>query len=187
MMKIKKICEYCGKEIKPPYKVARRNWEKRKFCNYECFRKNKNPAYKPSKQKILCSSCGKELLRWPCEINPKINRCFQCQFKALEKAGKKTRIKKRQRLSQNTEFKKGLIPWNKGKRAPLHIKRILKDNSKICWKNDFSLYKIFRYHLFSIKSDHQLTNLDKEIIRTRVRLFKIQKKEINHGRQIDGN
>lgn len=48
---------------------------------------------------------------------------------------------------------------------------------KQCWdKNNKFLYKMFKYIMFGKK--YKVNKLDEKIIRTRIRLFKIQKKEV---------
>lgn len=77
-----------------------------------------------------------------------------------------------------TMFKKGLNPWNKNKKLPkiMHEKIIKQRREQ--WNNDQIVYRFFRGQYLKYMPNKKLTKLDKEIIRTRVQLFKIQRKEV---------
>lgn len=80
--------------------VSKNKWATMKYCSNQCINKGRSPINKG----IPLSEERKEHLR-------KVLTGRTCNTG-------RTHIKKGQRIGKNTEFKKGNIPWCKGKRNP---------------------------------------------------------------------
>jgi len=192
---IKLKCINCNKEFKVKmHKIKSKKHYK--FCSRDCFyqynRGAKNNSWKGGKIEINCANCGKKLKRWPFELKRKHSFCdmkCQCnyyrnhpeelknndgQFRKGLHYSSKTEFKKGLRYSPETEFKKNEPPWNKGTESTSEMKKHLKELSAGNWHNDKYLFNTFRGQMFG--KNYKLNELDKEIIRTRIRLFKIHKK-----------
>ena len=97
MENIKK-CAKCGKNFEKKINVSRKKWETIKCCSKSCAKKGVsswNKGIPLSEERKL--HLHKVLLGRICNTG-------------------RTHIKKGQRLSLNTEFKKGDTPWSKGKK-----------------------------------------------------------------------
>ena len=180
---IKKICEQCGKEFEvyPSRQSA-------KFCSQNCYhrynRDENNFNWKGGKIKTKCGYCGKELIRWPFEIRQrKSSFCnSKCQMLYYYKNNiiiNNTKYFKKG-FHHPAEFKKGesRIPWNKGIESTPEMKIHLRKLQTQNWKNNEYLFNTFKGQMFG--KEHEPNELDKEIIRTRMRLFKIHHKEVTH-------
>jgi hypothetical protein len=94
-----KKCQRCGKEFGCPYGIGIKVWRKRKYCSLKCAKSRTTVLH--SKK---CQYCGKEF-SCPKERSSTLwkNRKFcSCKCFGLSGGG----------------FKKGHVPWNKGKPAP---------------------------------------------------------------------
>lgn len=110
MKKIKKICEFCHKEFETRFLNQR-------FCSRKCFGKSKITSIAKT-----CLNCGKQFA-----VIPSINKDGKgkyCSKECYLQAVKNGRIKNKGWFKQGHKgyrnkgnFKKGNIPWNKGKRA----------------------------------------------------------------------
>lgn len=135
---MKKICKHCRKEYST-------NKSENKFCSHKCYalsnikylqlnginlpqKRIKNRTYifldnewrrkDHSKGLNRCPDCSKF-------IHNKAKKCFLCSHRDLrgtswgkqteETKRKLSKIHKGKRYSRRTEFKKGVIPWSKGK------------------------------------------------------------------------
>lgn len=95
-MKIKRICRYCGKNIKFYPSAIKRG--QGKFCNLKCMGKwqsehqtgKNNPNWKGGKVKIICQQCGKEREVYPYEIKKRRDKF--CSPKCYNES-QKTQIK----------------------------------------------------------------------------------------------
>ena len=144
------------------------------FCSKKCsdeFKKGK-----PSK-------AGELLKIWK-KANPEL-------VKEISKVASKKSYEtnRKNNMWQSKEFKKKISQKNKINTKKYYaLKEHRQQQSKRIkksWEKNKCIYNYFKGRMF--EKDHKLTDFDEEIIRTRVRLFEIQQKEINHERQIDGN
>jgi len=79
-----------------------------------------NPRWGGGKKQVKCAGCGKIILRWPSRIKEK-NYCnYNCKQKGKH---------------PKTEFKKGHIPWHKGKKTGIIPKNSFLKGS-IPWNKD---------------------------------------------------
>ncbi len=191
-MKVKKICEQCGREYSIEFK--RRT---QRFCNRKCFLINKQKKNISKK----CQYCGKPF--WVSPSKEKYHFPKFCSARCLYKSGHGKR-ENHWHWKGITAIRKCLVcgndfkPKTYGKElatkhcsikcarnSPDYIKRMSGKNNhfwksgkhKIWWNEDEFIYKFFKGTLFG-KGFKATNELDKEIIRTRVRLFKIQRKEV---------
>lgn len=192
IIKIKKTCPECGKI----YLAQNQNERKRIFCSKKCFYENKKKRPLSRKQyfETKCTFCNKQLFRWRFELKRKHSFCnIGCQtnyyynhpeelknnegkFKEGLHYSPKTEFKKGISQNPETEFKKGLIPWNKEIESTPEMKIHLNKLSAENWQNEKYLFNTLKGQMFG--KSYKLTEFDKEIIRTRIRLFKIQRKEV---------
>ena len=167
-MKIKKICKQCGKE----FEVTSYNFKskRKKYCSLQC-RYNSQKGWKLPRELRICLNCGK-IFYWR-KATP-TNTGKYCSKKCKHELG--AHWKGRGKVEVKCEYC--------GKSMIRPLWRIEKSKNYFCngkchlnwqWENPKQIFKFYRYKLFK---NMQLTELDKEIIRTRVRLFKIQKKEV---------
>lgn len=121
---ITKICKTCGKEF------AVHNYREHTsfYCSISCS-KIKTPISNIDDTIKKCPICGKEFNVKPCNINKSIYCSFDCYKKSkkgkspwnknipMKEETKKIQSEQRKGkcYSIKTQFKKGLIPWNKGK------------------------------------------------------------------------
>lgn len=139
--KIKRVCQYCGKEFEA---YPREIKEGRKFCKRKCayfFKKRKTTTKLPKKIKKKCLNCGKTFYRFPSHITiDKGKYCSpKCYYKskkgkpspkrtgieiACQICGKrfyvpKARIRTAKFCSMTClgKSKEGRLPWNKGKKG----------------------------------------------------------------------
>ncbi|MCK9370210.1 HNH endonuclease [Candidatus Dojkabacteria bacterium] len=112
-----KLCVACGKELK-----KRQN----KFCSKQC-----NGICQRNKILVHCGICKKEFFTVNGRIRDKRGKycskaCYYISRKGIN-------------VSKNTEFKKGLIPWNKGS-------HIMTNDALIRWrKNNPSPFKGWKH------------------------------------------
>lgn len=93
-----KQCEKCGKEFTKKINVSKKKWSTMRFCSQSCIRigvSSPNKGIPLSEERKLHLS--------------KILKGITCNTG-------RTHIKKGQHLSVSTQFKKGMIPWSKGKK-----------------------------------------------------------------------
>ena len=174
--KIKKICEYCKKE----FLVHSYREKIAKYCSMKCRDKNRSklyrgrnhPNWKGGEIKKICEQCGKEF--WTKKAREKIAKycSMKCQFYSMEKSkirkicnqcGKEFWVYLSNNVAKycsNECSYKGRLPKIKYK----------------YWHNEKYIFKFFKSILFG--RNYKPTELDREIIWARVRLFKIQRKEV---------
>ena len=63
-MKVRKVCQYCGKE----YFIQKSQEHRSKFCSDDCFRKNKN-----TQVEYNCDYCGKLFKVKKCKYETTLN------------------------------------------------------------------------------------------------------------------
>jgi len=93
-----------------------------------------------------CLTCSKEFQTYPYQLKKGFGK--YCSRKCSSK-NNLTKIKKGERLSPKTEFKKGSIPWNKGLKGVMRAwnkgKEVFwvsgEDNKKLFWANKSRKYK----------------------------------------------
>ena len=96
---MEKQCKTCGSKFTKKVNVSKKKWETMMYCSKSCVNKNRRhtqrgPLSEERKQHLS------NLLK---------GRCCNTG---------RTHIKKGQRLSPETEFKKGMVSYNKGKPNP---------------------------------------------------------------------
>ena len=173
-----KKCPICGKKFR-----ARSVGKglSTKFCSVKCARNSfdykkrmsgkNSPTWKGGKEKGACYECGKKIEFYP--SNAKYKLCsHECRAKFVGKLNDK-------RISINCSIC--------GKIFLRRRDRINKVNfcsnkcmgeywrKKMPWNEDDFIYNFFKGKLFG--KNYKPNDLDEEIIRTRIRLFKIQRKE----------
>lgn len=161
-MKIKKICTQFKKGNIP--------WNK--GIKWLEMRGKNNPMWR-NKVKTKCANCGKILEKSQYQI-----RHYQHSFCNRKCTGnyfhnypaKGVGAKKGERRSIKAEFKKGIRynPETEFKKGDIYFKER--------WKDNHYLFNFFHGHLFPNISRSQLTKLDEEVIRAKVRYFKLKKK-----------
>lgn len=73
-MKIKKVCQQCGKEISPiipgsgKYQYSPRQWENRKYCSLQC-----SALVRKTRKTLSCKMCGKKIEKEPNQVNKSKN------------------------------------------------------------------------------------------------------------------
>lgn len=99
-----KNCATCGKVFEKKTNCSKKNWELSKFCSNPCINLGRSSPFKGRTD------------RWSEDYKRKLS---EKNIVICSNTGR-THIKKGQRLSPTTEFKKGIIPWSKGKKFPEH-------------------------------------------------------------------
>lgn len=177
--KTKKICKQCGKEFEAP--LYRR--EIACFCSTKCLF-----GYHEKRVIKICPICNKKFIVRKSQEN---QRCCsrKCQriakIKGIEKKPRETGIYGWCLIcNKKIYIRKGLI--NKKKYCSQKCRRInekkLKHKEKARhmakhdWNDPGYLYKYFKGMLY--EKGFELNELDEEIIRTRVSLFKLKKEEV---------
>jgi hypothetical protein len=105
----KKVCERCGKQYGPPYRVTARYWASRRFCSAQCayaartgyvqsdeHKRKRAVAVRQTlaTQRRICVGCGEEYV--PTQVAQKYcsGRCWEASKRpARYEAAKRTRIK----------------------------------------------------------------------------------------------
>lgn len=92
-------CANCGKEIER-YSSRLKKFN-HQFCSKSCYSK-----FRENKIEVDCEHCGKRFRKYPSKIQ--IRKHHFCSKECASK------WRKGKRFSVRTEFKKGMIPWDKG-------------------------------------------------------------------------
>jgi len=134
-MKIKKICEQCGREFSSiipstlKYRYSPIQWEKRKFCSIKCSALSRKTSIK-----ISCAYCGKIIEKQPNEIR-KHNFCsIKCRAKFNGEKEKEKRQGKTYEeiygIKKAKEVRKNLkSSWNPKNHIPTaHAREVWKQN-----------------------------------------------------------
>lgn len=174
-------CLICGNEFKP--KALGRGLAT-KHCSVKCARNSldykkrmsgkNSPSWKGGKEKGVCCECGKKIKFYPRDNpNSKYRFCnSECRAKFVGKL-KDKKILVNCSICGET--------FKKSKSRKYKVNFCSHECMKEYWKNeiwseDGFIYSFFKGKMFG--KGFEPTELDKEIIRTRVRLFKIQRKEV---------
>lgn len=118
MSKIKINCKICGKEF---YDYE---YRKREYCSKECYWSNINNIL-GNKETRKCKNCGKEFIIQPAREKEfcSIKCSTSYRWENVEYRKRMSEVHKGERphrkgikinVKHNKQFKKGMIPWNKG-------------------------------------------------------------------------
>lgn len=180
-MKVKKICQQCGRELYPKiyfYNGRRQEYQPKKYCSHECY-SNFIRGIRRKNYIRICPIC-KNI------FNPTLNHIkrgakycsSRCYGKSILGIFRKNR----------GNFEKGIIPWNKNQSAETNecVKKIaekrrgqarpdIKGKPVGNWLNEDYCSRVLAGQIFGRNAFHILSGIQKKYIQAKVLEFKIRR------------